>query len=151
VSPYFSTAVCNTGESLRRLGEFYAVAIARAGIGCDIYGRYKGILLVAATAALAACYGRDMPHCFNRGGRGPRRGGPPSRRWRVGPIVDDDHRGTSVRESINIIRAGAAPVASSSRWTGASVALRQAQDAVSGSGLGCRRSSTHTASPSPAS
>jgi orotate phosphoribosyltransferase len=118
VSPYFfNSGLFNTGESLRRLGEFYAVAIARAGIGCDmLYGpAYKGIPLVAATAiALAARYGRDMPYCFNRkevkdhGEGGTTIGAPLA--GRVLMVDDVITAGTSVRESIDIIRgAGATP------------------------------------------
>jgi orotate phosphoribosyltransferase len=69
-SPYFFNAgLFNSGERLRRLGGFYAAALARSGVGFDmLFGpAYKGIPLVAATAiALAAEHGRDAPFAFDR-------------------------------------------------------------------------------------
>lgn len=62
-SPYFfNTGLFNTGQSLARLGQFYAQAIQHSGIGFDmLYGpAYKGIPLVCATAiALAELQERD--------------------------------------------------------------------------------------------
>ncbi len=75
---------------------------------------YKGIPLVSATAVALAEIGRNVPFCFNRketkdhGERGITVGAPLSGRIL---IVDDViSAGTSVRESVQIIRAaGAAP------------------------------------------
>ena len=52
-TPYFFNAgLFNDGESLRRLGRFYADALLAAGVACDqLFGpAYKGITLAAATA-----------------------------------------------------------------------------------------------------
>ncbi|HEV8096088.1 MAG TPA: orotate phosphoribosyltransferase, partial [Burkholderiales bacterium] len=52
-TPYFFNAgLFNDGESLRRLGRFYAEAYLASGIACDqLFGpAYKGITLAAATA-----------------------------------------------------------------------------------------------------
>ena len=54
LSPYFfNTGRFNTGESLARLGRYYAQAIVDSGIDFDLlYGpAYKGIPLAAVTAA----------------------------------------------------------------------------------------------------
>jgi orotate phosphoribosyltransferase len=119
LSPYFfNTGLFNTGGRLARLARFYAQAIVESGIGFDLlYGpAYKGIPLAAATAVqLAEHFGRDVPYAFNRkeakkhgeGGVivGHALGG------RVLVIDDVISAGTSVRESVEIIRvAGAAPV-----------------------------------------
>ena len=48
-TPYFfNSGLFNDGESLRRLGEFYADAYLASGVGCDqLFGpAYKGIPLV---------------------------------------------------------------------------------------------------------
>jgi orotate phosphoribosyltransferase len=118
LSPYFlNTGLFNTGERLARLGEFYAHAALDSGIGFDmLYGpAYKGIPLACATAmALARHHGRDLPYAFNR---------KESKKYAEGGvivghalegrvlIVDDViSAGTSVRESVQIIRtAGAEP------------------------------------------
>ena len=52
-TPYFFNAgLFNDGESLRRLGQFYAEALLASGMACDqLFGpAYKGITLAAATA-----------------------------------------------------------------------------------------------------
>lgn len=70
VSPYFFNAgLFRTGESLARLGDFYAEALATSGMPCDLlFGpAYKGIPLVSATAiAMSRKHGVDMPWVFNR-------------------------------------------------------------------------------------
>ena len=117
-SPYFFNAgLFNTGAALARLGRFYAAALQASGLACDVlYGpAYKGIPLAAATAiALADQYGRDVPYAFNRKeskdhGEGGLIVGHPLRGEVL--IIDDViTAGTSVRESIDIIRAqGARP------------------------------------------
>jgi orotate phosphoribosyltransferase len=119
LSPYFFNAgLFNDGDSLRRLGQFYAKAIAAAGIDFDmLFGpAYKGIPLVAATAVAFSEQGRNVPFCFNRkeakdhGEGGVTIGAPLLGRI---VIVDDViTAGTSVRESVELIRAaGAVPAA----------------------------------------
>jgi len=70
LSPYFFNAgLFNTGNSLARLGEFYAEAILDSTLEFDmLYGpAYKGIPLVATVSiALATRHGRDYPYAFNR-------------------------------------------------------------------------------------
>ncbi len=117
-SPYFFNAgLFNTGAALARLGRYYAHAIVDSGIGFDLlYGpAYKGIPLAAVTvAALADHHGRDLPYAFNRKeakdhGEGGNIVGSPLE-GRVLIIDDVISAGTSVRESVEIIRAqGAEP------------------------------------------
>jgi|SRR5882672_9243470 len=117
LSPYFFNAgLFNDGDSLRQLGKFYAKALLAADPGVDVlFGpAYKGIPLVAATAVALAEFGRNLPFCFNRkevkdhGEGGITVGAPLEGRIL---IVDDViSAGTSVRESVGIIRgAGAQP------------------------------------------
>lgn len=120
VSPYFfNSGLFNTGARLARLGRCYAAAVADAAIAFDmLYGpAYKGIPLAAACAvALAERHGRDVPYAFNRkeakdhGEGGSVIGAALSGRVL---IVDDViSAGTSVRESVALIRAaGATPAA----------------------------------------
>jgi orotate phosphoribosyltransferase len=119
LSPYFFNAgLFNDGESLRRLGQFYAKAILAAGIPFDLlFGpAYKGIPLVTATAVALAENRLNVPICFNRkeakdhGEGGITIGAPLAGRVL---IVDDViSAGTSVRESVELIRAaGASPCA----------------------------------------
>ena len=69
-SPYFFNAgLFDSGRALARLGHYYALAIARAGLEFDmLFGpAYKGIPLVVTTAAaLVEVAARDVPICFNR-------------------------------------------------------------------------------------
>lgn len=117
-SPYFFNAgLFNSGASLGRLGEYYARAIVDSGMGYDmVFGpAYKGIpLATAAAIALARLFGRDVPYCFNRkeakdhGEGGMTVGSPLSGRVLI--IDDVISAGTSVNESVEIIRsAGATP------------------------------------------
>jgi orotate phosphoribosyltransferase len=117
-SPYFfNTGLFDTGERLGRLARAYAAAIMESGLACDLlYGpAYKGIPLVAATSmALAAEFGLDLPYAFNRKepkdhGEGGLIVGRPLA-GRVLIIDDVITAGTSVRESVEIIRRqGAQP------------------------------------------
>ena len=69
LSPYFFNAgLFNDGDSLRRLGRFYAQALVASGAAFDLlFGpAYKGIPLVSATAAALAEIGRNVPFAFNR-------------------------------------------------------------------------------------
>ena len=117
-SPYFfNTGLFNTGAQLGKLGYFYAQALIQSGIKPDIlYGpAYKGIPLVSTTSiAYAQITGEDIPFAFNRKevkdhGEGGSLVGAPLQGKVV--ILDDViTAGTSVRESVDIIRyAGATP------------------------------------------
>ncbi len=117
LSPYFFNAgLFNDGDSLRRLGRFYAQALVASGAGFDLlFGpAYKGIPLVSATAASLAEIGRNVPFAFNRKeakdhGEGGSTIGAPIR-GRVMIVDDVISAGTSVRESVELIRAaGAVP------------------------------------------
>lgn len=118
VSPYFFNAgLFNTGASLSGLGRYYARALVDSGIPFDmLFGpAYKGIPLAAATAiALADHFDRKVPFAFNRKeakdhGEGGNVVGAPLR-GRVLIVDDVISAGTSVRESVAIIRAaGATP------------------------------------------
>ncbi|MGH8663387.1 MAG: orotate phosphoribosyltransferase [Burkholderiales bacterium] len=111
-SPYFFNAgMFASGAALARLCEFYAKAIAAAGVEYDmLFGSaYKGIPLAAGVAMSLASRGRDVAFCFNRkeakdhGEGGTVIGAPLAGRVL---IVDDViSAGTSVRESVGIIRA----------------------------------------------
>lgn len=117
LSPYFfNSGLFQDGAALRELCQFYAQALLTSGVAFDmLFGpAYKGIPLVAGTAIALAEQGRNVPYCFNRkeakdhgeGGNtvGARLQG------RVMIIDDVISAGTSVRESVEIIRAaGAAP------------------------------------------
>lgn len=118
LSPYFfNTGLFNDGDSLRRLGQFYAKAIDDSGIAFDmLYGpAYKGIPLVSTAAVALAEKGRNVPFCFNRKelkdhGEGGNTVGAPLT-GRVLIVDDVISAGTSVRESVEIIHAaGAVPV-----------------------------------------
>ena len=117
LSPYFFNAgLFNDGESLKELTQFYAQAILFSKIPFDmLYGpAYKGIPLAAGTAIALAEKGRNVPYCFNRKeakdhGEGGSTVGA-KLQGRVLIIDDVISAGTSVRESIALIRAaGATP------------------------------------------
>lgn len=112
LSPYFFNAglFCD-GRSLRELSRFYAKAITANGLCFDLlFGpAYKGIPLVAAVAIALAENGRNLPFSYNRkeakdhGEGGSIVGATLSGRTL---IVDDViSAGTSVRESVNLIRS----------------------------------------------
>ena len=116
-TPYFFNAgLFSDGASLGRLGEFYAQALLASGIGCDqLFGpAYKGITLAAATAIALAAKGHNLSYSFNRKeakdhGEGGSIVGAPLR-GRVMIVDDVITAGTSVRESVAVIRAqGAQP------------------------------------------
>ena len=124
ISPYFFNAgLFNSGGSVGKLAGFYAQALLDSGVAFDmLFGpAYKGIPLATATAvALAnhpAMQGRgDVPFAYNRKeakdhGEGGTLVGAPLKGKVV--IIDDViTAGTSVRESVEIIRnAGAEPAA----------------------------------------
>jgi len=117
LSPYFFNAgLFNDGNSLGRLAGFYAKAAETGGVSFDmLFGpAYKGIPLVAAIAIALAGRGSNYPFAYNRkeakdhGEGGSIVGAPLNGRVL---IVDDViSAGTSVRESVELIRAaGATP------------------------------------------
>jgi orotate phosphoribosyltransferase len=115
LSPYFFNAgLFNDGESLMRLGEFYAAAILKSGIQFDmLFGpAYKGITLAASIAIALARQGRNVPYAYNRKeakdhGEGGTIVGAPLR-GRVLIVDDVISAGTSVRESVDMITASGA-------------------------------------------
>jgi orotate phosphoribosyltransferase len=142
LSPYFFNAgLFNDGNTLRQLGQFYAKALLAADPGFDLlFGpAYKGIPLVAATAMALAEFGRNLPFCFNRKeakdhGEGGMTVGAPLK-GRVLIVDDVISAGTSVRESVDIIRAAGAWPAGvlialdrMERGTGALSAVQEVRD-----------------------
>ena len=116
VSPYFfNSGLFNDGESLQRLGSFYATAISEAGVTFDmLYGpAYKGIPLASAAAiSFSDDYQRNLPYCFNRketkdhGEGGLTLGA--ELKGRVLIIDDVISAGTSVCEAVDFISAAGA-------------------------------------------
>ena len=127
ISPYFfNSGLFNDGQSLARLGHYYANAIQHSGIDFDmLFGpAYKGIPLATATAiAMANHFAKNCPCCFNRKeikdhGEGGLFYGAPLH-GRVVIIDDVISAGTSVNQSIEFIRSAQAEPA------GAVVALNR--------------------------
>lgn len=118
VSPYFFNAgLFNTGSALLKLGEAYAMAAIQSRVEFDmLFGpAYKGITLAATTSiSMARNFQRDLPYAYNRkeakthGEAGLLVGA--DLRGRVLIVDDVITAGTSVRESVDIIRSqGATP------------------------------------------
>jgi orotate phosphoribosyltransferase len=115
LSPYFFDAglFCD-GQSLKRLAQFYAKAILAAGVEFDmLFGpAYKGIPLVAAVSMALADTGRNVRYSFDRkeekdhGEGGMVVGAPLAGRVLI--IDDVISAGTSVRHSVNLIKAARA-------------------------------------------
>ncbi|MBY0475574.1 MAG: orotate phosphoribosyltransferase [Nitrosomonas sp.] len=112
ISPYFFNAgLFNDGDALHKLGQFYAKAIVAAELPFDmLFGpAYKGIPLVSAIVIALAEMGHNYPFCFNRkeakdhGEGGVLVGA--SMTGRVLIVDDVISAGTSVRESVNLIKA----------------------------------------------
>jgi len=112
-SPYFfNSGLFNSGASLAQLGRFYAQTIAESGLAFDtLFGpAYKGIPLASTTViALADQHQRDVPYVFNRKevkdhGEGGQLVGA-DLDGKVLIIDDVISAGTSVRESVEIIKA----------------------------------------------
>jgi len=119
LSPYFFNAgEFNDGARLSALGRYYSKALQESNLQFDmLYGpAYKGITLVAATAIALANDGINIPYAYNRKeakdhGEGGVLVGAPVK-GRVVIIDDVISAGTSVRESVELIRkAGAEPAA----------------------------------------
>lgn len=115
-SPYFfNSGLFNTGASLARLGRFYAQAITESTLDYDVlFGpAYKGIPLASTTViALADNHQRDVPYVFNRKekkdhGEGGQLVGA-ELQGKVLIIDDVISAGTSVRESVEIIKTASA-------------------------------------------
>ncbi len=116
-SPYFFNAgLFNDGAGVLKLARFYARAIIESGIAFDmLFGpAYKGIVLAAATSMMLAEAGVNVPFAYNRkeakdhGEGGTLVGAPLAGRVLI--IDDVISAGTSVRESVTLIRAaGATP------------------------------------------
>lgn len=118
LSPYFfNSGLFNTGESLARLGRYYAESIEQSDIEYDcIFGpAYKGIPLVAtASVALYEHHQHNVPYIFNRKeAKDHAEGGitvGAKLEGRVLIIDDVISSGMSVDESVAIIKAaGATP------------------------------------------
>ena len=140
-SPYFFNAgLFNDGASFGALCGFYARTIVAARLDANmLFGpAYKGIPLVAGTAMRLAELGVNLPYCFNRkeakdhGEGGNLVGAPLSGRVLI--LDDVISAGTSVRESVEIIRAnGAVPAGvvialdRMERGTGALSAVQEVQ------------------------
>jgi orotate phosphoribosyltransferase len=117
LSPYFfNSGLFNTGESLLKLGRYYADAALTSKVPFDmIFGpAYKGIPLVSALAIGLAEKGHNLPYSFNRkepkdhGEGGVIVGAPLSGRVLIVDDVITD--GAAKREAIELVRAhGAVP------------------------------------------
>ncbi len=115
LSPYFFNAgLFDDGAKLGRLAEFYARRLLQGDVVFDmLFGpAYKGITLASATAVALARLGRNVPYAYNRKeakdhGEGGQLVGAPLR-GRVLIIDDVISAGTSVRESIAMIKAAGA-------------------------------------------
>ncbi len=119
LSPYFFNAGgFDDGARLGALGRYYAKALQDSKLPFDmLYGpAYKGITLAAATAIALADNGVNVPYAYNRKeakdhGEGGVLVGAPVK-GRVVIIDDVISAGTSVRESVDLIKkAGAKPAA----------------------------------------
>lgn len=143
LSPYFfNTALFDDGESFGELCNYYAQAILASGLSFDmLFGpAYKGIPLAAGTVMQLAARGRNTPFCFNRKeakdhGEGGTLVGAPLE-GRVIVVDDVISAGTSVRESVEIIRGAGAELAGvviaidrMERGTGEKSAAQEVRDA----------------------
>lgn len=114
-TPFFvNTGFYRTGAQLRRLGQYYAEAVNnKFGLDFDVLSpAYKGIpLSVAATIAISEKYGQDIRYCSNRkevkdhGDKGILLGSPINDGDRVVIIEDVTTAGTSIEETLPIIKA----------------------------------------------
>ena len=133
LSPYFFNAgLFDDGVKLGRLAEFYARRLQASGLQFDmLFGpAYKGITLAAAVAIELARLGSNVPFAYNRkeakdhGEGGILVGAKAAGRVLI--IDDVMSAGTSVRESIALIKAaGAQPC-------GVVIALDRQERAIEG-------------------
>lgn len=118
-SPYFFNAgLFNEGANLGKLAQFYAQTLSDSGVEFDmLFGpAYKGITLASSTAVALAGMGRNVPFAYNRKeAKDHGEGGTIVGAQLAGKVVIIDDvisAGTSVRESVEMIRAaGATPAA----------------------------------------
>ena len=114
-TPFFiNTGFYRTGSQLAKLGKYYARAIHDAfGLDFDVlFGpAYKGIpLTVTTSVAISDEYGKDVKYCSNRkeikdhGDKGILLGSPISDGDKVVIIEDVTTAGTSIRETLPIIK-----------------------------------------------
>lgn len=117
-TPFFiNTGYYRTGAQLRQLGEFYAKAIhERFGQDADVlFGpAYKGIpLSVSAAIGMSTLFGSDVRYSANRkeikdhGDKGILLGSPLRDGDRVVIVEDVTTAGTSIRETVPILRSQA--------------------------------------------
>ncbi|MBR3772750.1 MAG: orotate phosphoribosyltransferase [Clostridium sp.] len=114
-TPFFiNTGFYRTGSQLRKLGEYYAKAIAeKFGTDFDVlFGpAYKGIpLSVAASMAMSEFYDKDVRYCSNRkevkdhGDTGILLGSPINDGDRIVMVEDVTTSGKSIHETMPIIK-----------------------------------------------
>ncbi|GBB98388.1 hypothetical protein RclHR1_03210009 [Rhizophagus clarus] len=145
ISPYFlNTGKFNTGESLSKIGKFYAKTIEAYShelVYDGIFGpAYKAIPLISSTViALSDTFKKNTPYSFNRkeikdhGEGGNIVGAPLSGNILI--IDDVITAGTSIRESFNIISKSGAKVSGiliavdrQEKGTGHKSAVQQIED-----------------------
>ena len=115
LSPYFFNAgLFHDGATLGQLAQFYAQTLLDSGVQFDmLFGpAYKGITLASATAVALAAKGRDVSFAYNRKeAKDHGEGGTIVGAQLKGKVVIIDDvisAGTSVRESVQMIRAAGA-------------------------------------------
>ena len=116
-TPFFiNTGRYRTGEQLAQLGAFYAAAIDESwpdDVDILFGPAYKGIPLVATASIGLAARGRNIGYLFNRkeakdhGEGGVLVGALPADGDRVLIVEDVTTAGTSIRETVPILRAAA--------------------------------------------
>lgn len=118
LSPYFFNAgLFHDGAAVLQLARFYAQTLQASGVQFDmLFGpAYKGIVLASATAMMLAELGQNVPFAYNRkevkdhGEGGVLVGAPLA--GRVVVVDDVISAGTSVRESVALIRQSGAELA----------------------------------------
>lgn len=115
-TPFFiNTGRYRTGDQMNKLAGFYADAIQAKGVECDfLFGpAYKGIPLAVAISMELSRRGVDVPFCFNRkeakdhGEGGTLVGHGPAAGERVLIVEDVTTAGTSIRETVPVLKAAA--------------------------------------------
>ncbi len=115
-TPFFiNTGKYRTGDQMNQLARFYCDAIQTRDVQFDfLFGpAYKGIPLVVAISMEFSRRGRNYPFCFNRkeakdhGEGGMLVGHAPAFGERVLIVEDVTTAGTSVRETVPLLRAAA--------------------------------------------
>ena len=111
--PYFINAgEIKTGDTIRRLGEFYARAYLEhlGNRKTVLFGpAYKGIPIAVSAAAALAKEGVDLPFCFNRKEAKDHGEGGTIVGWKPQPgeeiVITEDviTAGTAIRESMEIL------------------------------------------------